>query len=92
MLIFKKKKFILQIAILFQFSGNLLAVHTSSVKITTCEILPDGKFIILALRNQPNLVTLRLKNGQRSSQLKEQENDEDVCYGNPDNDKKTFQL
>ncbi|KAJ6649686.1 putative WD repeat-containing protein, partial [Pseudolycoriella hygida] len=72
-------------------TGKLLAVHTSPVVVTTCEILPDGKFIILALQNQPNLVTLRLKNGQRNSQLKEQENDEDVCYGNADNDKKTFQ-
>lgn len=75
-----------------KFLGKLLAVHTSPVMVTTCEILPDGKFIVLALENQPNLVTLRLKNGQRNSQLKEQENDEDVCYGNPDNDKKSFQL
>lgn len=72
--------------------GKILAVHTSQVMVTTMEILPDGKFIILALQNQPNLVTLRLKNGQRNNQLKEQENDEDVCYGNPENDKKSFQL
>lgn len=67
-------------------------MYTAPVKVTTSEILPGGKFIILALQNQPNLVTLRLKNGQRNSQMKEQENDEDVCYGNPDNNKKSFQL
>lgn len=42
--------------------GKSIAVHTPPKKITTCEILPLGKYIVLALENEPNLVTLELKN------------------------------
>lgn len=38
-----------------------MAAYTPIEKITTCEILPNGKYIVLALHNHPNLVTLKLR-------------------------------
>lgn len=37
-----------------------MAVYTPTEKITTCEILPNGRYIVLALHNHPHLVTLKL--------------------------------
>lgn len=50
------------------FSGKSIAVHTPSKRITTCEILPCGKYVVLALENEPNLVTLELKNCETTNQ------------------------
>lgn len=82
------------------FSGKPLAVHTPPKKITTCEILPKGKYITLALVNEPNLVTLELKNrntvNQQSSGAVVDADTENpntpTIYGDEENNGKIFQL
>lgn len=69
------------------FTGNPLAVYTPPAKITTCEILPSGKYVVLALENSNNLITLKLKGRSFSdSEI------DDSTYGNKDNEGKTFDL
>ncbi|XP_055372101.1 uncharacterized protein LOC129606063 [Condylostylus longicornis] len=69
-------------------TGKSLAVYTPPAKISTCEILPNGKYIILALQNHINLMTLTLRN-----YLENEEKDmENVIYGSADNDGKIFDL
>lgn len=75
-------------------SGKPLAVHTPTQKVTTCEILPQGKFIVLALDRHPNLVTLRLHNAfaADSSSSAEVIAEEAFVYGSKENEAKVFQL
>lgn len=79
-------------------TGKSIAVHTPSKKITTCEILPLGKYIVLALENEPNLVTLELKNCQINQIANNNasntipSDDVDICYGDPELNGNTFQL
>lgn len=69
--------------------GKSIAVHTPPKSISTCEILPMGKYIVLALENEPNLVTLELKN----CEINEADtNDETTIYGDPEFNGKTFKL
>lgn len=78
--------------------GKSIAVHTPSKKITTCEILRMGKYIVLALENEPNLVTLELKNCKineitnSASGGDSGDDDEDANYGDAEFNGKTFQL
>jgi hypothetical protein len=65
-----------------------LAVYTPSKKISACELISSGKYVVLGLKDNPNLVTLKLKGGDF-----DKEDDElDHSYGNPENDGKTFDL
>lgn len=70
--------------------GKPIAVHTPSNKVTACEILPNGKYVVLALGRQPNLVTLELKNTPATIAIDAEA--EAVQYGNTENEGKTFQL
>lgn len=84
--------------------GKSIAVHTPPKKITTCEILPLGKYIVLALENEPNLVTLELKNCVTSNRNNQQkagaaaDADDDATqnakftFGDEDLNGKTIQL
>lgn len=80
----------------FCFTGKPLAVHTPTEKITTCEILPQGKFVVLALDNRPNLVTLKLHNNTIATTADEDATNsaeaENICYGNKENEAKSFHL
>lgn len=70
-------------------------MHTPPKKITTCEILPRGKYIVLALENQPNLVTLELKNSnnnQTEAATGESTDEEVTTYGDDEFNGKTIQL
>lgn len=69
-------------------------MHTPTQKVTTCEILPQGKFIVLALDRHPNLVTLRLHNAYvaDSSSSTEVNAEEAFVYGSKENEAKVFQL
>lgn len=70
-------------------------MHTPAKKIATCEILAMGKYIVLALENEPNLVTLELKNGQINqiaNAAGPADGEEDAIYGDAEFDGKTFQL
>lgn len=69
--------------------GLALAVHTPTETISTCEILPNGNYVVLALNNHPNLVTLRLHQPDRTA---DDDPTTDVCYGQAENDGKVFQL
>lgn len=51
-----------------------------------------GKYIILALENQPNLVTLELKNSNNNNQIIDTTNDNVSIYGDEEFNGKTFQL
>lgn len=79
-----------------RFPGKSIAVHTPSKRITTCEILPNGKYIVLALENEPNLVTLELKNYQinqmSSANDSDGSNEDVIVYGDAEFMGKTFQL
>lgn len=82
---------------IFLTTGNSIAVHTPSKTITTCEILPLGKYIVLALENEPNLVTLELKNCQLNPISNNASNatasdDVDAIYGDAELNGNTFQL
>ena len=82
----------------FNLLGKSIAVHTPPKKITTCEILPLGKYIVLALENEPNLVTLELKNCKinqiPNSPVADDDdgNNENTIYGDAEFNGKTFQL
>ncbi|KAH8412249.1 hypothetical protein KR009_000806 [Drosophila setifemur] len=72
-------------------SSKSLAVFKPPAQVTTCEILPNGAFVVLALKDRNTLLTLALKNYAIGS------GDvlEDDCislYGNPDNQHKVFDL
>lgn len=74
-----------------------MAVHTPTLKVTTCEILPQGKFVVLALDKHPNLVTLRLHYGKTSGgggggDQDEEETVLEYVYGSKENEAKVFQL
>lgn len=71
--------------------GKSIAVHTSSKKISTCEILPNGEYVVLALENEPNLVILELKNSIAALPSEYATNKDDV-YGESENNGKIFQL
>lgn len=76
-------------------SGKPIAVHTPPKRVTTCEILPTGKYITVALENQSNLVTLELKNRNNNATNQSEDADSvDVSnvYGEEENNCKTFQL
>uniref|UniRef100_A0A0K8TLW2 Putative wd40 domain protein n=1 Tax=Tabanus bromius TaxID=304241 RepID=A0A0K8TLW2_TABBR len=70
-------------------SGKSLAVYTPPAKISTCEILVNGKYVVLALENHSNLITLALRNYQSDGA---DEGTQSIVYGNAENDGKTFQL
>lgn len=86
--------------LVFGFTGVSMAVYTPLEKITTCEILPNGRYIVLALHNHPNLVTLKL---HRAAAAGAGNNNDDaaeaedcatgtMCYGQPENEGKVSQL
>lgn len=63
--------------------GQSIAVHTPSKRITACEILRMGKYVVLGLENEPNLVILELKNSNVSNNIVHQlsANKESSFYG-----------
>lgn len=67
-------------------TGKSLAVYKPSGQITSCEILPNGAFVVVALKNRTELLTLALKN------YGEAPDDNCYLYGNQDNQNKTFNL
>ncbi|XP_055680807.1 uncharacterized protein LOC129788618 [Lutzomyia longipalpis] len=68
-------------------TGNCLAVFTPTHKISTCEILAEGKYVVIALENQEDLITLSLKklNANLDISIK-------VIYGKEENEGKIFDL
>lgn len=66
----------------------MLAVYTPNKQITACELVSNGKFIVLGLKNNSKLVTLKLRGGEFDN-IKD---DNDVTYGNPENNGKDFDL
>lgn len=73
-------------------SGKAIAVHTPPKKITTCEILPNGKYIILGIENEPNLVTLELKNCPSIEKCELIIDENTPIYGDDEFNGKIFQL
>lgn len=71
---------------LINFLGNSIAVYTPSKKITACELSSNGKHIILGLKNEPILVTLRLLGKEFTA------TDEAEIYGNPELEGNSFDL
>lgn len=73
-------------------------MYTPIEKITTCEILPNGRYVVLALHNHPNLVTLKLHQPGGDSQSDDDDDDavespdEPIVYGKPENEGKVVQL
>lgn len=67
--------------------GSSLAVFTPSHKISTCEILSDGKYVVIALENQEDLITLSLKKLNADLNISSK-----VIYGKEENEGKTFDL
>lgn len=74
------------------FPAKSLAVFKPPAQISTCEILPNGAFVVLALRDRNDLLTLALKNYGGSSTANALEDDCGTLYGNPDNQHKVFNL
>lgn len=71
-------------------AAKSLAVFKPPAQVSTCEILPNGAFVVLALKNRNSLLTLALKNyGGGSGAL---DDDCGTLYGNPDNQHKVFDL
>ncbi|XP_033167496.1 uncharacterized protein LOC117145803 [Drosophila mauritiana] len=71
-------------------SAKSLAVFKPPAQVSTCEILPNGAFVVLALKDRNSLLTLALKNyGGGSGAL---DDDCGTLYGNPDNQHKVFDL
>ncbi|XP_059617565.1 uncharacterized protein LOC132262332 [Phlebotomus argentipes] len=68
-------------------TGASLAVFTPSQKISTCEILSDGKYVVIALENQEDLITLSLKKLNATLDISTK-----VTYGKEENEGKTFDL
>ncbi|XP_064539174.1 uncharacterized protein LOC135428962 [Drosophila montana] len=73
-------------------SAKSLAVFKPPAQISTCEILPNGAFVVLALRDRNDLLTLALKNYGGSNTANALEDDCGTLYGNPDNQHKVFNL
>lgn len=71
----------------FFISGISLAVYTPTKKITACELVSNGKYVVLGLKNTAKLVTLQLKGGDYDI-----ETDNSALYGNEDNEGKIFDL
>ncbi|EDV32030.1 uncharacterized protein Dana_GF14243 [Drosophila ananassae] len=72
-------------------SAKSLAVFKPPAQVSTCEILPNGAFVVLALKDRNALLTLALKNyGGGSGNVLE--DDCGTLYGNPDNQRKVFDL
>lgn len=69
-------------------TGKLLTVYTPSEKVTAGEILTGGKYVVLALENSRNLVTLKLY----GEHLNDPNNDTNEIYGKLENQGKTFDL
>uniref|UniRef100_A0A1B0GMQ4 ORC1/DEAH AAA+ ATPase domain-containing protein n=1 Tax=Phlebotomus papatasi TaxID=29031 RepID=A0A1B0GMQ4_PHLPP len=68
-------------------TGSSLAVFTPSHKISTCEILSDGKYVVIALENQEDLITLSLKKLNEDLNISSK-----IIYGKEENEGKTFDL
>ncbi|CAO1400178.1 unnamed protein product [Diamesa hyperborea] len=68
-------------------TGISLAVYTPTKKITACELVSNGKYVVLGLKNIAKLVTLQLKGGNYDT-----ETDNSALYGNEDNEGKIFDL
>lgn len=71
--------------------GKAIAVHTPADKVTACEILPNGKYVVLALGRAPNLVTLELKNTPATIAV-DPDNENVTHYGDEENEGKLFYL
>lgn len=71
----------------FLILGISLAVYTPTKKITACELVFNGRYIVLGLKNTAKLVTLQLKGGDYDT-----ETDNSALYGNKDNEGKIFDL
>lgn len=74
------------------FAGDAIAVHTPPKRITTCEILPNGRYTVLALENEPNLVTLELKNCPSVDRVDNANENVTITYGDAEFNGKIFQL
>lgn len=72
------------------FLGTSLAVYTPPKQITACELISNGKFVALALKNHKKLITLELKGGEYSDQATDEE--QSIVYGNVENEAKIFDL
>jgi len=75
----------------FPAAAKSLAVFKPPAQVSTCEILPNGAFVVLALKDRNSLLTLALKNygGGSGAAL---DYDCGTLYGNPDNQHKVFDL
>ncbi|XP_030376697.1 uncharacterized protein LOC115625696 [Scaptodrosophila lebanonensis] len=67
-------------------TAKSLAVFKPPAQVSTCEILPNGAFVVLALKNRNDLLTLALKNYTDAL------DDDCYSYGNQDNQHKVFKL
>ncbi|XP_054743160.1 uncharacterized protein LOC129247842 [Anastrepha obliqua] len=67
-------------------TGKSLAVYKPPGQITACEILPNGAFVVVALKNRTELLTLALKNYGEAPLYN------CYLYGNQDNQNQTFNL
>lgn len=65
-----------------------MAVYTPPAKITTCEIMAEGRFIVLALENRNHLLTLELKPLNKPAL----ESVETATYGKEENEGKLFEI
>lgn len=72
----------------YVFLGNQLAVYTPPAKITTCEIMAEGRFIVLALENRNHLLTLELK----PLNVPALEGVDKATYGKEENEGKVFEI
>uniref|UniRef100_A0A1L8DNB6 Putative wd40 domain protein n=1 Tax=Nyssomyia neivai TaxID=330878 RepID=A0A1L8DNB6_9DIPT len=68
-------------------TGTCLAVFTPSHKISTCEILSEGKYVVIALENQEDLITLSLKKLNANLDISNK-----VTFGKEENEGKIFDL
>lgn len=65
-----------------------MAVYTPTEQITACELTSSGKYVILALKNQLDLVTLELKGGNYAAGSDTAQ----ITFGNKENESKVFDL
>ncbi|XP_068150594.1 uncharacterized protein [Drosophila tropicalis] len=73
-------------------TAKSLAVFKPPAQVSTCEILPNGAFVVLALKDRNDLLTLALKNYTGAGTGDVLEDDCGTLYGNPDNQHKVFDL
>lgn len=71
----------------FPSTGFSLAVYTPTKQITACELTSNGKYIVLALKDTLDLMTLELKGGNYADSGLAP-----ATFGNKENESKVFDL